>query len=173
MEFFQANIKFHEVLVQLLAFIIVFLALKKLAWKSILDGLEARRARIQGDFDKIDAAKKEIESLRTEYETHMKKLDEESRAKLQDAVAEGQRIARDIQEKARTESQQAFEKSKENLTLEVAKARIELRQEIAQLTVSATEKILKEKLTDAKQQEKILTVIDALESDLSSKKGNA
>ena len=79
MEFFQANIKFHEVLVQLIAFVIVFLALKKLAWKPILDGLEARRARIQSDFDKIDAAKKEIESLRAKYDSHLKKLDEESR----------------------------------------------------------------------------------------------
>ncbi len=173
MEFFQANIKLYEVFVQLLAFVIVFWALKKMAWKSILNGLEARRERIQSDFDKIDAAKKEIESLRAEYQLHMKQIDEESRAKIQEAVEEGRRIAHDIQEKARAEAQQAFEKTKDNLNLEVAKARLVLRREIADLTVSATEKILKEKLTDAKQQEKILAMIEELESDLSSGKGRS
>jgi F0F1-type ATP synthase membrane subunit b/b' len=64
------------------------------------------------------------------------------------------------------ESQAAFEKEKENLQLEVAKARIVLRREIADLTIQVTEKIMREKLTEAKQQEKILGLIDELEADL-------
>ncbi len=164
MEFFQANIQFREVLVQLLAFLIVFWTLKKLAWKPILKGLEARREKIQSELERIETAKKEIESLRHEYAAHLQKIDDEARAKLQEAIDEGRRVAREIQEKARTEAQTTFEKAKENLSLEIDKARLLLRREIADLAIHASERIIKEKMTDTKQQDKVLEIIEELES---------
>ncbi len=169
MEFFQSNIQLHEVLVQLVAFVVVFFALRKLAWGPILNGLTARRERIQSELDKIDAAKKEIEQLKNEYTAHLQKIDDESRSKIQEAIEEGRRIAREIQEKARTESQSTFEKAKENLTLEVAKARLTLRREIAELSVKVSEKILKEQMTETRQQEKILDMIEELEVNMGKK----
>ena len=171
MEFFQANIQFTEVLVQLLAFLIVFWTLKILAWKPLLKGLDARRERIQKELDQIEASKKEIESLRNEYTAHIQKIEDEARSKIQEAIDEGRKIAREIQEKARTESQATFEKAKENLGLEIAKARVTLRREIADLTLRVSEKILKEKLTDSMQQNKILEMIEELETSLHQQKG--
>ena len=163
MEFFKANIIPGEVFVQLLAFIIVFWTLKLLAWKPILSALDARRRRIESEFQRIEAARKEIENLKAEYSQHLQKIDDQARGKLQEALEEGRRIAREIQEKARAESQTSFEKAKENLALEVAKARVALRREIADLTILVTEKVIHEKLNDAKQQEKILELIEELE----------
>jgi len=164
MEFFQANIRLEEVFVQLIAFLIVFWTLKKLAWKQLLHALDTRKERIKKDFDDIAKAKQEIETLRTDLNTHLQKIDEDARVKIQAAIEEGRNIAREIQEKARSESQAAFEKSKENLNLEVAKARIALRRDIADLSLQVSEKILKEKMTESVQQEKILGMIEELES---------
>ncbi len=50
MEFFKANIQLGEVLVQLVAFIVVFLMLKALAWKPILQSLAQRREKIRQEF---------------------------------------------------------------------------------------------------------------------------
>ena len=55
MEFFKANLIPAEIIVQLLAFMIVFFTLRKLAWKPILDSLEARRAKIRQEFESIEA----------------------------------------------------------------------------------------------------------------------
>ena len=163
MEFFKANIIPGEVLVQLIAFLIVFFTLKALAWKPLLKALELRRERIQDQFNQIEAAKKDIEKLKAEYGAHLQKIDDEARGKIQEAVEEGRRIARDMQEKARAESQSSFEKAKENLNLEVAKAKITLRREIADLAILVSEKVIRERLSDAKQQEKILELIEELE----------
>ncbi|MBI3313663.1 MAG: F0F1 ATP synthase subunit B [Candidatus Omnitrophica bacterium] len=163
MEFFKASIIPGEVLVQLIAFIIVFWTLKLLAWKPILGALEARRQRIKGDFDKIEAARKDIESLKAQYSASLQKIEDEARAKLQEAVEEGRKISRDIQEKARAEAQASFEKAKDNLALEAAKARITLRREIADLAIHVSERLLHEKLTETKQQEKIMEMIEELE----------
>ena len=163
MEFFQANIHLGEVFVQLVAFVIVFWILKILAWKPLLAALEARRAHIRRALEEIEASKKEIESLKAEYAAYLQKIEDAARVKIQEAVEEGRRIARDLQEKARTESQASFEKAKENLELEVAKARVTLRREIANLAIHATERVLREKMTDAKQEEKVIGIIEELE----------
>lgn len=167
MEFFQANIIPAEVIVQLIAFLIVFFTLQRLAWKPIQGAMAHRRESIAGEFDKIEKARKEIEALKAEYSNHLKRIEEESRVKLQQSIDEGRRIAREIQDKAREEAQAAFEKGKENLSMEVAKARTELRREIAGLAIEAAERVLNEKLSDDKKQnEKILEIIQDLEKSL-------
>ncbi len=164
MEFFKANIHLGEVFVQLIAFIIVFWTLKLLAWKPLLKALDLRRERIQEEFDKIENAKKEIEGLKKEYAFRLQKIEDEARGKLQEAIEEGRRIARQIQDTARAESQTTFDKAKENLNLEIAKARLSLRREIADLAIGVAEKVIHEKMTDPKQQEKVLEIIKELET---------
>lgn len=166
MDFIQQNIIPGEVIVQLCAFLIVFFVLKAHAWGPILSSLEARREKIKKDFDAIEKARHEIEDLKTKYTAHLQKIEDEARAKLQEAIDEGRRIAREIQDKAREDSQASFEKAKENLVLETAKARTTLRREIAELTIQVSEKIIGEKMTDSKQQEKILDLIQELEKSL-------
>ena len=163
MEFFKANIIPGEVFVQLIAFVIVFWTLKALAWKPILNALAARREKIANDFGKIEAARKEIEALKAQYAALLAKIEDEARGKIQQAVEEGRQIARQIQEKARSESQATLETTKENLNLEVAKARITLRREIADLVLTVSEKVIRERMMEAKQQEKVLEMIEELE----------
>ncbi len=167
MEFFKANIQLGEVIVQLAAFVVVFLTLRAMAWKPILKSLELRRAKIREEFERIENAKKQIEALKNEYTAHLQRIEEEARSKVQQAVDEGRRIAKEIQDKARTEAQSTFEKAKENLELEVSKARIELRREIADLALTASERVLNQKMSgEAAQQAKILEIIDELEKSL-------
>jgi F-type H+-transporting ATPase subunit b len=167
MEFFQANIHLGEVVVQLVAFVLVFLTLKSLAWKPLMQSMETRRTTIQNELDRIEKAHKEIEALKAEYASHLQKIEDEARNKIQSAIDEGRRIAKDIQDKARTESQASFDKAKENLDLEINKARLTLRREIADLAVSTSERVLNEKLSsDQAQQAKILGIIEELEKTL-------
>lgn len=172
MEFFKANIIPSEVLVQLIAFVIVFWTLKIFAWKPILKALEARRQRIEGDFARVDQLKKDVEKLKAEYNAHIQKIDEEARTRIQEAVADGQRISREIQEKARADAQSTLEKTKQNLSIEAAKIRLDLKREIANMAIQVSEKILAEKLNEAKQQDKILKIIDDLEAEINRQGGS-
>ncbi len=163
MEFFKANIIPGEVFVQIIAFLIVFWVLKLYAWKPILKALDARRQRIRDEFDRIETLKKEIDQLKAEYAEHLRKIDEEARVKIQQAVEEGRKVAREIQEKARIESQANFEKAKDNIELEIAKARISLRREVADLSLRVSEKIIREQMDDAKLEKKVLELIEELD----------
>ncbi len=166
MEFFQENIRLAEVLVQLVAFLIVFFTLKKFAWKPLLAIIRSRRERFESEWSRIEKTKQEVALLQKDYLTHLQKIEEEARAKMQEAIQEGRRLAREIQEKARLESQTSFEKAKTNIELEVQKARLTLRQEIADLSIRVAEKILTEKMDTTQQEKKALEILGELEKKL-------
>lgn len=158
------SLSLQEILTQALGFLVLLFVLKKIFWKPVLTMLETRRSRIEEAFKQIESSKKEIEGLKTSYQLRLEKIEEEARAKLQAAIDEGRKIAREIQEKAREDAKEVLAHSKENLSLEVGKARIELRKEIAELALLASERLLKEKMTDQKHREKILGMIEELEA---------
>lgn len=161
------EINLAEVAAQAIAFCILLGILRWKAWGPIQTSLRLRREKIQSDFDKIEVAKKELESLKVEYQTHIQKIEDEARVKIVAAIEEGQKIAKEMQDKARLESQKSFEKAAENLTLEVAKARAALRKDIADLAIHTSERVLNEKMSgDKAQQTKILEIIDELEKAL-------
>ena len=166
MEFFQENIHLKEVLVQLVAFLIVFFTLKKFAWKPLLGIIKSRQERFESEWGRIEKTKQEVAALEKDYRAHLQKIEEEARAKMQESIQEGRRLAREIQEKARLESQASFEKAKANIDLEVQKARLTLRQEIADLSIRVAEKILTEKMDGSQQEKKALEILGELEKKL-------
>lgn len=166
MGFFQDNIHLSEVFVQLLAFLIVFLTLKKFAWKPLLNVIKARRERFENEWSEVEKMKAEVAKLEKNYQDHLRKIEDEARAKMQEAVQEGRRIAREIQEKARAESQATFEKAKDNIALEAEKARIEFRRDIARLSLQVAEKVVRERMDGAQQEKKAMEMIAELEKKL-------
>lgn len=161
------EINIAEVIAQAIAFCILLAVLKWKAWKPIQESLRQRREKIHSEFERIDAAKRDIEALKNQYHTQLQKIEDEARAKMLAAIEEGQRISKELQEKTRLEAQSSFDKATENIAIEVAKARLTLRNEIADLTVSTTERVLHEKLSNDKaQQAKIMEIIEDLEKTL-------
>ncbi len=166
MDFFKENIIPSEVLIQLSAFLIVFFTLRKVAWGPIQKSLAARREHIKKSIDAAEQAKRDMEKLKAEYQLHLKTIEDATRSKMAETVEAGRLIAKEIQDKAREEAQRTFDKTKAALDLEVAKARITMREEIANLSIQVAEKILGDHLNDGKQREKAAQLIDQLEKTI-------
>ena len=157
------SLSLQEILTQAAAFILLVWVLKKMAWRPLLKLLDERREKIRSGFHEIEQAKKEVETLKQDYEKARANIEEEARGKLQQAVDDGKRIAKEIQEGARTSAQNILEKAKEDIRLEVAKAKVTLRGEIVDLTLRATERLIEEKVDEKKDKEIVLNFIDQLE----------
>lgn len=157
------NLSIQEILTQAGAFVLLVFLLKKMAWKPLLEMLEDRRNKIKAGFEQIDQTKAEVEQLKRDYENSRALIEEEARLKLQQAIDEGKKVSKELQETARQESRMILEKAKEDVQLEVAKAKVTLRNEIADLTLAATERMLNEKLNDTKDKELVLDFIENLE----------
>ena len=153
----------QEILTHILGFLIILILLRIFAWKPILGLLDERKKRIASEFDNIEKAKQEMAKLREEYEVKLKEIDLEARKRIQEAIAEGQKMAADLQIEAREEAKKVLDRAKENIELEVAKAKVELRDDIVNMAILATEKIINERLDDAKHKELIVEFIEGVE----------
>jgi F-type H+-transporting ATPase subunit b len=81
---------------------------------------------------------------------------------MQKAIEEGKRISQEIQQKAREDAEALLERAKQNAEIELANARKQLRKDVVELTLAATEKVLREKIDRTAHQRHIDTFIDEL-----------
>ena len=144
-----------EILTQLLGFLIVFWVLKTFAFKSILAVVDARRKKIEDEFNGLEHKKRSLEDLEKEYRLKLEKIEDEARLLIQEAANVGLALARDIQDKARQDAQKILDRSHAEISQDIAKARLTMRGELVELSALISEKIISEKL-DAKEHERLV-----------------
>ncbi len=152
------QLEFQQILSQALSFLILLWLLKRFAWRPLLRILDTRRSRIEEGFRQLDQQKVELARLQRDLTKRLATIDEEGRARIQQAIQEGKRIAMEIQEEARAQAQGIIAKSKETIELELAKAQVSLRDALVDMTVEAVERLLQQKC-DSKTDEKLVTAI--------------
>ena len=155
----------QQVISQALSFLLLLWVLRRFAWRPLLALLDERRARIAQEFQQVARSKEELARLQAEYQQRLTKIEEEARAKIQQAVMEGKRIGAEIQDQARAQGLALLTKSKETVELELAKAKVTLRDDLTALTVGAVERILREKLDTEKDKQLVNAVLDELERE--------
>lgn len=159
------QVELQQVLSQVISFLLLLFVLRKFAWKPILTLLDERQARIKQDLDEANKQKVEMIRLKEDYSTRIAKIEEEARTKIQQSVTDGKRIAMEIQEEARTQAHEIVAKSKETIDLEVAKAKITLRDEVIDMVMRSVEQILGQKLDDKADKRLVDAAIDELEKE--------
>ncbi|HVP07378.1 MAG TPA: F0F1 ATP synthase subunit B [Candidatus Acidoferrum sp.] len=157
------QLEWQLLLTHALGFLITLWILKRYAWKPLLALMEERRNRIINEFQTIEQEKAKVAQTAAQYESKLKEIDAERRAKLVEGVEEGKKIAADIKAQAQREVKDIHDKTKADLEREVAKARVELRDQMVAITMTAAEKVIHEKLDDAKQRQLINRYIAEIE----------
>jgi len=164
-----------EVLAQFItnifAFLLLLAILKKFAWKGLIDAIDARTEKIESGFKSIEDGQQELEQLKAKYEASLARIEDEARTKIQEAAAQGRQLAVEIEEEARAHARETFEKTKESVALEVAKARTELKEQIVDMAIQVNHKILSRYLdesTDQKMIDGFVQEIDRLGSGSSN-----
>ncbi len=154
-----------EIVSQTISFFILVFLLKRFAWKPILGILDQRRFRIEEGIRQMALRSAEMERLKEEYTKRMALIEDEARVKLQQAILEGKKAGAEIQEQARAQSYVLMNKAKETIELELAKAKISLRDHMAQMTVDAVERILRQKLDPKSDRQLVDAVLEELERE--------
>jgi F-type H+-transporting ATPase subunit b len=152
----------REVATHAIAFTAAVLVLRRFAWRPILNLLDERRARIAGEFDTIEREKGSVAQLKADYEAQLRTIDAQARAKLQEAVGEGQKVAGEIKENARRESHELIERAREEVEIEKAKAEVALREDMVAMAMRAAEKVVRQQLDPATHRRLIAETIDEL-----------
>jgi len=157
------EIRWPDIITNILGFLLLFFGLKHFAWGPILGMLDARREKIAKDFAAADEAKQRAEAIRADYESKLREIDAMSRKKIEEAMREAGQLAAEMKEKAREESNAILAKAQNEIERERAKARVALRDDMVQMVLKGVEKVLHERLTPGKQEELVSRFIDELE----------
>jgi F-type H+-transporting ATPase subunit b len=146
----------------MVGFLIALWILKRYAWGPLLALMEERRNKIAGEFEEIERKKAEVAKVTAEYEAKMKEIESERRAKIVEAVKEGKDVAAEIKSHAQEEARVFQEKAKADLQRDIAQAKVQLRDEMISMTMTAAEKVVHERMDDKKHRELIGRYIDEL-----------
>ena len=140
-----------QVFTQILGFLLMVWILRRYAWGPVIGMLEARREKIAGEFKEAGRLKDEALGLKASYESDMKGIEAQARQRMQEAVAEGQRVAAEIKTQAHKDATVRLERAAEEIVREREKAKEILKEQIIGLSLRTAEKILKQKLDDPAQ----------------------
>ncbi|MBI1389611.1 MAG: F0F1 ATP synthase subunit B [bacterium] len=152
-----------DIITVILCFFLVYWILKKYAYGPILSAIDERRDRIESDLKRAEELRLAAEQGWSEIEQRLQTVEEEARRKMQDLLNDGKQSADEIREKGRQDSEALLDKARENIQYETQKAREELKQDIVNLTLHATEQIIRERLDDQKHRDLIGDFLNRLE----------
>jgi F-type H+-transporting ATPase subunit b len=132
----------------LIAFGASYLILRKAAFPRIAEALDKRRLAIDDSIDSAVRTKEEADELLAEYRARLK----EAREQADDIVARSRKAAEAQQDESRAEAkryrEQLMESTRQDIEDETRRAVDEIRREVANLTVIATEKVTRKSLDD-------------------------
>ncbi|MEK7329634.1 MAG: F0F1 ATP synthase subunit B [Candidatus Eisenbacteria bacterium] len=141
----------RQVLTQILGFLLMVWILRRYAWGPVIGMLEARREKIAGEFKEADRQKAEALELKARYDSELKGIEAQARQRIQDAVAEGQRVAAEIRAQAQKDAAMRLERASDEIMREREKAKEILKEQVISLSLRTAEKILRQKLDEPAQ----------------------
>lgn len=137
----------------LLAFIIVFLILKKFAWKPILNGLKDREKGIADSLATAERVRGEMAELKSENEELLAKAREERAAMLKEAREIKDRIVSDAKEQAKSEASKIMAETKQAIDAQRMAAITDVKNQVGKMVIEVAEKILRKELGNIEAQE--------------------
>lgn len=135
-----------------ITFIIVAIILRKFAWGPLLSAVDSREKNITNAIESAKRERAEAEKLLAEQKTAIAAARQEAADAVRKTQADMEKFREELMGKARTEADAMKLDAQRAITEERAKAIAEIKGEAVKLSIAIAEKLLNEKLDDAKHQ---------------------
>lgn len=142
---------------------IVLFILKKFAWKPILNALKEREESIATALNSAEEAKREVEGLKADNDRIIAEARKEKNQILNEAKEIKNKIIAEAKEKAAQETAKGIENAKRQIQAEKDAAIGEIKRQVAELSVSIAEKVIKKELSNKREQERM---VDGIVDDI-------
>lgn len=140
----------------LIIFGIVLFVLRKFAWKPILNALSEREESIATALNSAEFARKEVEGLKADNDKVIAEARKEKDIIMKEAKEIKEKIIAEAKEKANLEVQKSIDQARQQIHAEKNAALSEIKKQVAELSVSIAEKVIKKELSNPGEQEKMV-----------------
>ena len=157
----------------LIAFGVTMWLLSKVAFPRIAEALDRRRKAIDDSIEHAERMRRESDELLEEYRARLREAREQADDIVVRARKAAERVNDDAKEKATQQREELLAAARRDIETETRRSLEEIRKEVANLTVVATEKVTRKSLDDDDHRRLIEDALSEVDfSTLASKKGN-
>jgi F-type H+-transporting ATPase subunit b len=135
----------------LILFGVSMVVLWKLAFPRISEALDRRQKAIEDSIDAAERTRREADELLDEYRERLREARDQAEQIVQRARQAAEVHERDATAEAQARREQMMEQTRREIESETRRAIDEIRREVADLTVMATEKVTRKTLTPEDQ----------------------
>ncbi|GEP95647.1 F0F1 ATP synthase subunit B [Chitinophaga cymbidii] len=139
--------------ISLLIFIIVFLILKKFAWKPILSTLKEREDSITDSIATAERVKEEMAQMKAEHEHVLAEAKAERSLILKEAKEAKEKIISEAKAQAQAEAKKIIQDASVAIENQKMAALTEVKNQVGTLVIEVAEKVLRKELSDKQNQE--------------------
>lgn len=137
----------------LIAFLIVFIILRKFAWKPILSSLKERETSIATAISTAENMKVEMANMKSENEAMLAKAREERAQMVKEAKDTSNKMIADAKEKAKAEYDRILADAQVAITQQKNAALTDVKNQVGKLVIEVSEKVLRRELANKNEQE--------------------
>ena len=141
---------------QTIIFLVVLFVLGKFAWKPILGALQSREDSIDEALKSAEKAKEDMANLKTDNEKLLAEAKLERDKMLKAAAKLGEDLKDQAKEDARLIGDKMIDDAKASIESEKNEAIKEIKDQVVELSIQITEKLLKKNLSDDKSQQELI-----------------
>lgn len=147
----------------LLLFVFSMIILWRFAFPRITEALDRRQRAIEDSIEHAERTRTEADKLLQEYRERLK----ESRQQAEDILARARQAAEarehESLEEAKARREQLLEQTRRDIEAETKRAISDIRREVADLTVMATERVTRKTLTEEDQRRLVQETLNELD----------
>ncbi len=147
---------FATVIFTFINIIVLYFILKKFLFKPVSTFMDNRTKKIQDALNMAEEAKKKIEDLKIEYDAKLKEAKQEGQVIVEDYKKMADKAYETIISNARKEADMIIQNTKNELEIERQQVVSKMKEEMADLVLATTEKVLKQNI-DNKVNRKLIS----------------
>lgn len=140
---------------QVLSFLVLFYILRRFAWNPLMNMMEERRNFIESNIAQAEQERQQAEQIKREYQEEMRK----ARQEAQEVIAKATKLSEERSAEILAGAHEEAEKIKKSALADIERERdlaiAQVKAQVADLSVSVAEKIIRKNL-DVKSQEDLI-----------------
>ena len=154
-----------DLLINIVSIIVLYLVVKKLAYKPVKKFLDARTERVEAQKNEAATALTEATEMKEQYEELLKDSENAKADAIKEGINNAKAEATEIINSAREQAKTIVDKANKNAQEKEQEALDNAREEIVNLAIDASATLLKREFDDADNKRLIEDFLDSLKSN--------
>ena len=154
-----------DLLINIVSIIVLYLVVKKLAYKPVKKFLDARTERVEAQKAEAETALIEATEMKEKYDELLKDSENAKADAIKEGINNAKAEANEIINSAREQAKTIVDKANKNAIAKEQEALDNARDEIVNLAIDASQTLLKREFDDADNKRLIEDFLDSLKSN--------